>query len=445
MRYLESWVLEYLANSVWQIPLVFAAAWLAARNVRRLGAKAEHRVWCSAVLLAAVLPACAFDLRTLLPWLAQHASASAAGVTVTTGAVHAYNELRLSQRLEDAVLAGYLCIVTYFASRLGWGLWQTRRLRRQAKAMPLTADAALSWQSCRRRFGVESAEIAVSSGVYGPVTIGVFRRLLLLPESWLGTAPEEDIGAAMAHECAHIQRRDFAKNLLYRVATLPVAYHPLLWLMRARLVETREMVCDALAAEAVAGRQQYAHSLVRLAGMIAGCKRNTNLHAIGIFDANNLERRVMMLTEKKMEVRRLRRVVVAAACIVLGAGTCASALAFHMNLAEPNAPRPSASQEAGTATGLKVKSRVMQGNIITKVNPVYPQAAKDAKIQGAVVLRAVIGKDGAVENLQVVSGPAELQESAIEAVKQWIYKPYLLNGNPTEVETTIEVNYSLQP
>jgi TonB family protein len=153
----------------------------------------------------------------------------------------------------------------------------------------------------------------------------------------------------------------------------------------------------------------------------------------------------MMLTEKQMEVRRLRRVVVAAACVALGAGTCASALAFHMNLAEPNAPHPAALQDAGTATGLKVKGRVMQGNIITRVNPVYPQAAKDAKVQGAVVLRAVIGKDGVVENLLVVSGPTELQQSAIDAVKQWIYKPYLLNGNPTEVETTIEVNYSLQP
>ncbi len=87
----------------------------------------------------------------------------------------------------------------------------------------------------------------------------------------------------------------------------------------------------------------------------------------------------------------------------------------------------------------------MAGNILTKVTPVYPQAAKDAKIQGAVVLDAVIGKDGLIKSLKLVSGPEELTHSAWNAVSQWTYKPYLLNGEPTEVETTITVNYSLAP
>jgi TonB family protein len=93
----------------------------------------------------------------------------------------------------------------------------------------------------------------------------------------------------------------------------------------------------------------------------------------------------------------------------------------------------------------QVSAGVMAGNIVSKVTPVYPQAAKDAKVQGAVVLDAVIGKDGAMKSLKFVSGPPELQMSAMEAVRQWTYKPYLLNGQPTEVETTITVNYSLAP
>ena len=85
----------------------------------------------------------------------------------------------------------------------------------------------------------------------------------------------------------------------------------------------------------------------------------------------------------------------------------------------------------------------MAGNILTKVAPVYPNDARAAHISGTVVLHAIIGKDGNVEKLVVVSGPKELQTSALDAVKQWTYKPYLLNGNPTEVETTIHVNYNL--
>jgi outer membrane biosynthesis protein TonB len=60
------------------------------------------------------------------------------------------------------------------------------------------------------------------------------------------------------------------------------------------------------------------------------------------------------------------------------------------------------------------------------------------------VLHAIIGKDGKIRSLKVVSGPDELAHSALDVVRQWTYKPYLLNGNPTEVETTITVNYSLQ-
>jgi TonB family protein len=85
----------------------------------------------------------------------------------------------------------------------------------------------------------------------------------------------------------------------------------------------------------------------------------------------------------------------------------------------------------------------MAGQAISQIQPVYPQEAKDAHIQGTVVLKAVIGKTGNVERLSVVSGPKELMKSAIDAVSQWKYKPYLLNGQPVEVETLINVNYSV--
>jgi protein TonB len=85
----------------------------------------------------------------------------------------------------------------------------------------------------------------------------------------------------------------------------------------------------------------------------------------------------------------------------------------------------------------------MSHNLLNKVVPVYPPAAKKAKIQGKVVIDAVIGTDGNVENLRVVSGPPELQQSALDAVRQWTYKPYLLNGDPVEVETTINIIYNL--
>jgi TonB family protein len=105
-------------------------------------------------------------------------------------------------------------------------------------------------------------------------------------------------------------------------------------------------------------------------------------------------------------------------------------------------PTETEGQQANEAP-IKVAGGVVAGNITEKVAPVYPPEAKAAYVQGAVVLRAIISKEGTVENLQVISGPKELLASAIDAVRQWKYKPYLLNGQPTEVETTITVNYHM--
>ena len=90
---------------------------------------------------------------------------------------------------------------------------------------------------------------------------------------------------------------------------------------------------------------------------------------------------------------------------------------------------------------LRVSSRVAEGIRLKRVKPVYPPEAKKAHVRGTVVLHAIISKEGNVTGLKVVVGPEELSESAIEAVKQWKYKPYLLNGEPVELDTTIEVRY----
>jgi protein TonB len=92
---------------------------------------------------------------------------------------------------------------------------------------------------------------------------------------------------------------------------------------------------------------------------------------------------------------------------------------------------------------LRVSSGVEQGNLLSNVQPQYPPLARQAHIQGTVVLVAVIGKDGLVHNLQVKSGPPLLAQAAVSAVKQWRYRPYSLNGEPVEVETQINVNFTL--
>ncbi|MGA2167051.1 MAG: energy transducer TonB [Terracidiphilus sp.] len=92
---------------------------------------------------------------------------------------------------------------------------------------------------------------------------------------------------------------------------------------------------------------------------------------------------------------------------------------------------------------LRLPSTVVAALLLQKTIPVYPSIPKAAGIQGTVILAATISKAGTIENPRVVSGPAMLQQAALDAVKTWLYRPYLLNGQPVEVETTINVIFTL--
>jgi protein TonB len=112
-------------------------------------------------------------------------------------------------------------------------------------------------------------------------------------------------------------------------------------------------------------------------------------------------------------------------------------------LPPPPPPPPVTVVKPKNTEPLRVGGNVIAANLIKKVTPAYPPLAKQARIQGTVRFNAVIGKDGAIQNLTLVSGHPLLVPSATEAVKQWIYKPTLLNGEPVDVITQIDVNFTL--
>ena len=102
------------------------------------------------------------------------------------------------------------------------------------------------------------------------------------------------------------------------------------------------------------------------------------------------------------------------------------------------------SDSSQTPQRVRVSSGVSKGLLIHKVNPVYPMEARQARIQGTIILEARISKEGRIVDLSVISGPPELAPAAIGAVQQWRYRPYLLQGVPVEVDTQIQVNFELR-
>ncbi|MGA3034912.1 MAG: TonB family protein [Terracidiphilus sp.] len=124
-----------------------------------------------------------------------------------------------------------------------------------------------------------------------------------------------------------------------------------------------------------------------------------------------------------------------------------------MNFPEGNSPAgsslfPGGGAHANVVTSPagpnRIPSVLAEGLLIRKVIPRYPSIGVAIHLEGTVVLQATISKSGTIENLRVMSGPAVLQRAALDAVAQWRYRPYLLNGEPVEVETTVNVEFRLQ-
>jgi protein TonB len=100
-------------------------------------------------------------------------------------------------------------------------------------------------------------------------------------------------------------------------------------------------------------------------------------------------------------------------------------------------------EESKVPKRITIGGNVQQAKLIRQPKPVYPPLARQARIQGTVHLHAIIAKDGTIQQLEVVNGPPLLIQAAVDAVKQWRYKPTLLSDEPVEVETFIDVIFSL--
>jgi protein TonB len=119
------------------------------------------------------------------------------------------------------------------------------------------------------------------------------------------------------------------------------------------------------------------------------------------------------------------------------ANSDASAISTMMKSAAP------VSTPVGPKEVIRVSQGVTQGLLLKRVQPVYPQAAMQMRVQGAVQLQAVIGKTGSVSNIKLLSGDPVLGKAAIQAVSQWKYKPYYLDGEPVDIQTQVTVNFKL--
>ena len=184
-----------------------------------------------------------------------------------------------------------------------------------------------------------------STAIDDPVTVGLFRPAIILPSKVVPALGEPDLTAILAHEFGHIRRKDFLVHILCQLTALPVAWHPGIQYLMSKISQTRELACDDYAAVRLGKRIVYARTLLRLASLCLRVPRN-NAIGLGIFDGDNLEDRIMMLTEKRTSLSRAGLIGLAlTTSFLFGSSTV---LARAVSLQEASAPTNTAQKFAGT-------------------------------------------------------------------------------------------------
>lgn len=182
----ESRVMAYVLNSLWQVPLIAAAAWMAARVARPLGPGVEHRVWVAALLGEAVIPAA-----SLLPWeradvmwpwhlYAQHAGQGSVVVQVGSGV--ASDGWRFPAAVIGVFVGLYAAVTLYFCARFVRRWMQLKELERSAEPLVLTDSAEMAWRLAVSRSGAKEVVLVISRRVFAPLTMGLKRSCVMLPQ-----------------------------------------------------------------------------------------------------------------------------------------------------------------------------------------------------------------------------------------------------------------------
>ena len=431
-------VASYLVNSVWEIALIGGGGWAVSRLLRRLGPQVEHVSWVVTLGLAVVTPALPFWrwVKAVSASTGTRAHLSIAFVGAD-GGKSAANAALLPRVVIFALLVCYAIALLYFVLRLCLSLYLTIKLFRAADPLSLEYERDEVWRRCQRVLSVRDARLLSSGQIAGPVMIAFGRPVLLLPAGFSEECNEHDFLAAVAHECAHMQRGDFRKNLFYEIASLVICFHPVTWMVKSKIAQTREMICDATATEKLIDSRTYIQSLLRLATMVSLGSRVASTHAIGIFDADILEERVMMMNRKRQHYSVFVRygLIVPAVVLLLSVAAGAGAMTVAVGFQESS----QSSEEAQ-----KITKDVIPPKLISSSEPVYPEAEKKlkGKFEGSCVVGMVVDKDGNTQNVHIVRSLApDFDASAIEAVRQYRFTPATKAGEVIPVKLSVEVNF----
>lgn len=351
----------------------------------------------------------------------------------TTAALRTFLQRPALDTIAAVVAAAWIVGVCGLLGRLMGGWWLMRSVVAQSRPID-DEQIRRTTDLLRARAGVNrSVSLVASSIIEAPVVVGWRTPRVVIPIETLPRLSRGEMSAVLAHEFAHIRRRDYAINLLQSVAEVPLFFSPAVaWLARC-VRETREFCCDDEAVASVGDRRHYVEALLSLANVQAV---NT-VPGIGIAGPRLVTRVRRLLQEESMPRLNWVRIISLAGGLGLIAVTGVQVSA----VSALRVPRQS------DTTVYKVTDPGVTAPVpVHEVKPTYTDDAKKRKVQGTVELEEVITADGNVRDDVRVTKSVDpgLDAEAVKAAKQWQFRPATKDGKPVNVMVHVEETFTLK-
>jgi TonB family protein len=460
MRAISQLLLNFLVNAGWQIALIVAVASVCAWLIRSLGSRQRHALWVAGLFMSlglplltcsqlfsseqvspSVPPASAVREVSPPPFIRPQRAAEPNSIAVPLSRNAPNRFIKMNSALASGVAGLYLLFLLYRGLKLSGAWRRTRIIRSSAHSIEPNEQNEKIFARCQAAIGVQRVQILCSAAISVPLTVGVRRPLVILPERLLRQIDADILASAVGHELVHVLRRDYLLNLVYELIYLPLSFHPAAALVRRKIKQTRELSCDELVTEKLLAAEVYAHSLVQLAGSAVPFGRQSNL-TVGITDADILEVRIMSLLRKpKLNVRRRKLSLIAAALLFAVPFVAATAFGVRLDIKAAEVDAPAIPQSSYSL----LQQKDGKARLIYKTEPEYTQDARANLIEGTVALSATIGKNGFVQDVRVTKPLyPSLDQSAVETLHKWRFEPMIKDGQPVTQQIGVELVFNLR-
>jgi TonB family protein len=375
---------------------ILAAAWIATFVLRRASAPIRHTIWLFAMLAMALTPAVLSIPAAAIPRMTLLAVSSSVAATPQVTS-------RQLPWMLGIWAAGAMVVLARFIA----GVFATIRITRSAAPID----------------GILYSESAAT-----PMTWGFIRPVVILP-SYAAAWPAKDRDLVIRHELAHIERQDWLWQTFSSIVTAVFWFHPLAWVAKIRLSREAEEAADDLVLAGGGSPADYAARLVDVARRLHGISAPAT--AIPMVRRPELEARVRSILDSSQR-RAMPGILL----------RCAIAFTAVMMLVPVAVTRQAVYAQTAAQ---KITKDMTPPKIVHKVEPAYTEEAKAAGLEGTVGLQIEITAKGSTTNIQVLKSLGMgLDETAVQAVSKWRFKPAQKDGQPVAVIAHIEVNFHLK-